>query len=129
VEHEPRVGRALADAAVGDHTPIGIVEMDLWDRDATDHVGPAFIELSADGTGRFRFIAVDGYLDCRYAERGDLPRVEFTWEGNDEGDRASGRGWAQLETNGSLRGHIFFHAGDDSRFRAVAHGRASGRAS
>ncbi|MCA1706872.1 MAG: hypothetical protein LC808_27860 [Actinobacteria bacterium] len=47
------------------------------------------------------------------------PRVDFTWEGNDEGDHASGRGWAQLETDGSLRGHIFFHAGDDSGFRAI----------
>ena len=106
-----------------------IVEMDLWDRDAIDLVGPAFIELNADGTGRFRFIAVEGYLDCRYAERGDLPKVEFTWEGNDEGDHASGRGWAQLETDGSLRGHIFFHAGDDSGFRAVAREKASGGAS
>ena len=97
-----------------------IVEMDLWDRETIDLVGPAFIELNADGTGRFRFIAVEGYLDCRYAERGDLPKVEFTWEGHDEGDHASGRGWAQLETDGSLRGHIFFHAGDDSGFRAVA---------
>ena len=102
-----------------------IVEMDLWDRDAIDLVGPAVIELNADGTGRFHFIAVEGYLDCRYAERGDLPKVEFTWEGHDEGDHASGRGWAQLQTDGSLRGHIFFHAGDDSSFRAVAREKAS----
>jgi hypothetical protein len=106
-----------------------IVEMDLWDRDAIDLVGPAFIEFRADGTGGFRFIAVEGYLDCRYAEHGDFRRVAFTWEGNDEGDPASGRGWAQLETDGSLRGHIFFHAGDDSGFRAVPHGKVSGRAS
>jgi len=45
-----------------------IVEMDLWDRDATDLVGPAFIKLNADGTGAIRFIAVDGYLDCRLHE-------------------------------------------------------------
>jgi hypothetical protein len=30
-----------------------IVEMDLWDRDAIDLVGPAYIELKVDGTGRF----------------------------------------------------------------------------
>jgi hypothetical protein len=44
----------------------------------------------------------------------------MTWDGTDEGDRVSGRGWAQLEPDGSLRGHISFHAGDDSGFRAVA---------
>jgi len=37
-----------------------IVEMDLWDRDAIDLVGPAYIELHADATGRFRFIASRG---------------------------------------------------------------------
>jgi hypothetical protein len=45
--------------------------------------------------------------------------VEFTWEGNDESDPASGRGWAVLEEGGSLSGHIYFHLGDDSGFRAV----------
>jgi len=45
--------------------------------------------------------------------------VEFTWEGNDESDPASGRGWAALEEDGSLRGHIYFHLVDDSGFRAV----------
>lgn len=30
-----------------------------------------------------------------------------------------GRGWEVLEGDGSLRGHIYFHLGDDSGFRAV----------
>jgi hypothetical protein len=85
-----------------------IVEMDLWDREAIDLVGPAFIKFNADGTGDFRFIAVEGYLDCRDAKRREPPRVNFTWEGNDEGDRASGRGWAQLETDGSYGATSFF---------------------
>jgi len=96
-----------------------IVEMDLWDQDALDLVGPAFIELRADGTGEFRFIVVEGDMDCRRADVDGRPRIEFTWEGNDEGDPRSGRGWAELAGDGSLRGHIFFHAGDDSSFRAV----------
>lgn len=29
------------------------------------------------------------------------------------------RGWALLEEDGSLRGHIYFHLGDVSGFRAV----------
>jgi len=50
-----------------------IVEMDLWDREAIDLVGPAFIKLNADGTGAVRFIAGDGYIDYRYAERENRP--------------------------------------------------------
>jgi hypothetical protein len=46
-----------------------MVEMDLWDRDAIDLLGPAFIEFRPDSTGSFRFIAVEGYLDCRHDER------------------------------------------------------------
>jgi len=102
-----------------------IVEMDLWDREAIDLVGPAFVEFTVDGRGSFRFIAVEGYLDCRQAEHGEGAGVEFTWEGYDEGDRVSGRGWARVETDGSLSGHIFFHAGDDSGYTAVPEGNGS----
>lgn len=94
--------------------------MDLWDSDSIDLVGPAFIEITTDGNGSFRFIVVEGYLDCQHVELDGRPAVEFTWDGTDEGDRVSGRGWARLEADGSLRGHIVFHAGDDSGFRAVA---------
>ena len=97
-----------------------IVEMDLWDLEAIDLVGPGFIEFGKDDTGGFGFIAVQGWMDCRHSERdGRRPCVEFTWDGDDEGDRVSGRGWAALEEDGSLRGHIWFHLGDDSGFRAV----------
>ncbi len=43
-----------------------------------------------------------------------------TWEGNDECDPASGSGWVNLLKDGSLSGHICFHQGDDSGFRAIA---------
>jgi hypothetical protein len=94
-----------------------IVDMDLWDRDAIDLVGPAFIEFGPNGTGQFRFIAVDGQLDHRDAEPGN-PRIEFTWNGTDDGDRVSGRGWAEHDVD-MIRGHIYFHDGDDSGFRAT----------
>lgn len=58
-----------------------LVEMDLWDRGAMDLLGPAFIEFHRDRTGRFRFIAVEGSLDCRDTERDGKPGVEFTWDG------------------------------------------------
>jgi hypothetical protein len=37
-----------------------IVEMDLWDRKAIELLGPGYIEFRKDGTGSFRFIAVEG---------------------------------------------------------------------
>ena len=96
--------------------------MDLWSRDAIDLVGPAFVKVNSDGTGSFRFIAVEGYLDCRRAEPGDGPIVEFTWDSNDEADHASGRGWIPTRRGRSLHGHIFIDAGFDSSFSAVPDG-------
>ena len=94
--------------------------MDLWDRDAIDLVGPAIIEITKDGRGSLRFIAVEGFIDARHVDLDGRPAVEFSWDGYDEGDQLSGRGWARLDEDGSLRGHLFIHAGDDSGFLAVA---------
>jgi hypothetical protein len=96
-----------------------IVEMELWDRDDLDLVGPAFIEFDEDRAGRFAFIAVEGEIDCRDAPRDGCPGVEFSWAGNDESDPVAGRGWAVLGADGALRGRIYFHHGDDSSFRAA----------
>ena len=95
-----------------------IVEMEVRDQEAIDLLGPAFIELAANGQGNFRFIAVEGWMDVHEVERDGRPGVEFSWEGNDEMDPASGRGWATLAADDSLEGRIFFHMGDDSSFRA-----------
>ncbi len=96
-----------------------ITQMDLWDQEAIDLVGRAFIEFGKGQSGSFRFIAVDGGMDCRHKERNGRPYVEFTWDGNDDCDPASGRGWARLEKDGSLSGHIYLHHGDDSGFKAI----------
>jgi hypothetical protein len=71
--------------------------------------------------------AVSGSSRSRVGLTGDMhlamaPRVEFFWEGFDECDPAEGRGWALVEQDGSLRGHIFFHLGDDSSFRVTRTG-------
>ncbi len=95
-----------------------ITEMDLWDQEAMDLLGPACIEFKGQG-GQFRFIAVDGWMDCRHGQRNGRPYVDFTWDGNDECDPASGRGWVKLQKDGSLTGHIYFHQGDDSGFKAI----------
>ncbi|HWO68042.1 MAG TPA: hypothetical protein VNO31_49205 [Umezawaea sp.] len=107
-----------------------IVEMDKWERDAIDLVEPGFIEFTRDGTGEFGFIAVNGWMDCRWSERDGRPFVEFTWEGNDEMDQVCGRGWAVLAEDGTLIGHLHIHLGEDSGFRATPltkTGKRSGR--
>ncbi|MDN5861274.1 MAG: hypothetical protein L0H84_21940 [Pseudonocardia sp.] len=94
-----------------------IVAMDLWDAETIDLVVPGFIEFGDDGSGEFGFIAVRGWMDCRPGvRRGD---VEFSWQGDDEGDPVGGRGWAVLADDGTLTGHLYFHLGDDSGFRAI----------
>jgi hypothetical protein len=95
-----------------------ITQMDNWDQEAVDLVQPGFIEFDDNGLGGLGFIVVTGELDCRNADRDGRLGVEFSWQGSDEGDDVSGRGWAALNPYGTLEGHLYFHLGDDSAFRA-----------
>ena len=94
-----------------------ITEMELWELDDLDLLGPAQIALERGGRSRMNFIAVDLLLDYQLARRNNRDGVEFTFDGSDEGDRVSGRGWAALDGQ-KLRGRIYFHQGDDSDFVA-----------
>lgn len=96
-----------------------IVDMHLWDSDALDLLGPAFIEFDTEDRGEFQFVAVRGFMDVRFGEHEGRPRAEFSWEGDDDGDPRNGRGWATLADDGSLVGRVFFHMGDDASFRAT----------
>jgi hypothetical protein len=96
-----------------------IVEMELWELEDIDMLGRGYIRFNRDGTGEFRFIAVQGGIDCRIAERDGAPIVEFSWAGYEEMDPACGRGSAKLDADGRLRGRLFFHLGDDSAFTAT----------
>lgn len=95
-----------------------ITEMELWDAEAIDLLGPAYIDFEKC-RGSMRFVAVEGGLNCSYGEDEGRPLVEFSWFGGDDRDDASGRGWARLEIDGTIEGRIFIHDGDDSAFRAV----------
>ena len=88
--------------------------MEVW---TSDDLGRAHRTLARDGGGAMRFIAVDVGLDYRVVQRDGQPAIEFTFDGIDEGDRVSGRGWAEV-TGDELHGRIFFHQGDDSAFTA-----------
>ena len=83
-----------------------IAHMDEWTEEYLDLVETARIRNDKRGQGEFIFGAVKGWLDCRFTERDGLPFVEFSWEGLSEGDSVCGRGWASLQSDGSLNGHL-----------------------
>lgn len=94
-------------------------EMEMWDRDFMDMEVPAFIRFEKNGTGEFQFGLVRGWIDHRLDMRDGRPCLEFSWEGSDEMDPASGRGWVVLNDEGVIEGKLFFHLGDESGFTAT----------
>jgi hypothetical protein len=61
-----------------------IMEMEPWERDDIDMLGPGYIQFNRDGTGEFRFLTVKGEMDCWVGERDGRPIVEFSWSGFEE---------------------------------------------
>ena len=90
-----------------------IVEMPDYVADYPDMVEPAYILFGPTG-GEFAFGCVTGAI---YGAS-DSNAVQFSWDGNDEMDEASGEGWAELQPDGALVGEINFHYGDDIAFTA-----------
>ena len=77
---------------------------------------PGYISFGENGTGEFQFGYVHGFMACRYSDGQQM--VEFSWEGNDEMDPVSGRGFAVVR-NDVLLGHLFLHEGEASEFTAT----------
>jgi hypothetical protein len=91
-----------------------IYEMDEWDEDYLHEEGQAFIEIKENGLGEFHFAVVSANIDGEMSEK----KFEFTWEGMDEGDEISGRGWVKKKGKDKLDGYIKIHCGDSSKFKA-----------
>lgn len=94
-----------------------ITSMEMWDQDFIDAEVPGYINFGDDGSGDFQFGYVCCDIEWRETDRGGEPAVDFTFEGMDEMDPCSGRGWAALKES-QLDGMIFFHRGDESGFIA-----------
>jgi hypothetical protein len=94
-----------------------IVSMEQWDQDFVDAEVEGFFEFGSNNLGSFQFGYVRGDIDYRPGIREGKPSVEFSFEGHDEMDPAQGRGWAVLDGD-EIDGMIFFHQGDESRFKA-----------
>jgi len=90
-----------------------IVEMDNWDSDFLDLVEEAHLTFEGRSGGEIAFGALKAFLDVRYGARDGSACAEFSWEGHDENDPASGRGWVIIGTAGRLVGHFYIHNGDD----------------
>jgi hypothetical protein len=105
------VTRAKANPFIGKWR---IVTADLWDKEYLNMIEPAFIEFRRDGRGEIRFGCLVGGLDCSYSSTA----VDFTWQGHDEMDKASGDGLALLQDDTSLTVELSFHNGDDANLKA-----------
>ena len=90
-----------------------IVAMPGYDADYPDMMEPAYILFAKSGS-EFAFGCVTGTIPG--AANGGA--IEFTWSGNDEMEEASGDGWAELQEDGTLKGQICFHGGDEVDFTA-----------
>ena len=94
-----------------------ITEMEMWDQEFIDIEIEGYFLFEKDELGSFQFGLVQGRIDYKIANIGEIERLEFSWEGQDENDEALGRGWAIIK-NDNIEGRFYFHLGDDSCFKA-----------
>jgi hypothetical protein len=64
--------------------------MELWDEDYFNMDVQAYVKKEPDNSGCFQFGLVYGDINGRIVDYADGKRLEFTWEGNDECEPASG---------------------------------------
>ena len=94
-----------------------MTSMDMWDQDFVDAKVPGYIKFSKGGAGDFHFGHVQCDIDWRKTERDDNPAAEFSFDGIDEMEPTSRRGWVVFK-DGTLEGQFMFHHGDESGFVA-----------
>ena len=92
--------------------------MEMWDKEYFNMEVQAYFRINKDLNGKFQFGLVSGTFDGEKVTEGAEEKIEFTWEGNDECDPASGSGWLKLRDQETMEGKIKFHEGDSSKFLA-----------
>lgn len=95
-----------------------ITRMSGWDADYCNMEVQAFIRFERGDSGEFQFGLVCGWMDGEYKDTAEGTIFDFTWEGSDECDEASGDGWMKINKDGTGEGEIRIHDGDGSRFWA-----------
>jgi len=94
-----------------------ITEMELWDQEYVNEMTEGHFTFKKDDMGHFQFCCVEGDIDYRIEKCGEIERLEFSWEGQDDSDYAFGRGYVTLKGD-MIEGKIYFHMGDVSWFKA-----------
>ena len=95
-----------------------ITEMEMWDERAFNCYQQAYVTIKQNGMGEFAFCVVEAYMNGEIVNDGGEKRWKFTFEGNDEYDPVSGKGWIKLKNANTIKGKIKFHNGDSSKFWA-----------
>ena len=95
-----------------------IYEMELWGKDYFNMEVQAYVTIEDAGLGHFQFGLVSGEMDGEVIQEGTIEKFDFTWDGNDECDSASGNGWLKIRDKDVIEGMINFHMGDRSTFLA-----------
>lgn len=88
--------------------------MEEWDSDYIDMVEPGVFTFEGN-KGHFVFGTVTGEIDSRQRDGGK--RMEFSWEGQCEGDQMNGRGWLERKGGDVAEGRLFVHLGDESAIK------------
>ncbi len=95
-----------------------IQDMEMWDEDYFNMEVQAYVTIDKNGNGEFQFGLVTGQINGEITKNASGEILEFTWEGSDECDEASGSGWLKLKTKTTMAGKIKLHHGDSSLFSA-----------
>jgi len=111
----PRTGRGMEPRYIGTWRITG---MEAWDADYINLAGPGYLKIDRQGRGSMQFGVVEAALDCRVEEIGSIQRLEFTFQGIDEEEAISGRGWSTVSGD-EMTGRICFHRGEASGFTAT----------
>lgn len=92
-----------------------ITWMDEWAQDYVDLIEPGYFKFDEEGLGEFAFGAVHGWVDVRISV--EKPLLEYSWQGESEGDDLCGRGWFEFSTADKGEGMLFIHYGDESAIK------------
>jgi hypothetical protein len=90
-----------------------LIETDLWGDDSIDLLEEAHLVFGTNRLGSLVVGAPQADIDHRADERDGRPSVEFSWLGDDDRHPASGRGWAQIQPDGTMRVKLYIHLGDE----------------
>lgn len=91
-----------------------IYEMAAWDEGYFNMEVQAHVTINKRGFGHFQFGLVEGSLDYKASSS----RLDFSFEGMDENDPCSGRGYLEAPYKGKLKGKFYIHSGESSTFSA-----------